>query len=129
MSDPKMFRPEDIPQEFSEEAKTLLRALKPEPPELVERRRRLLAELTTQAESATGPLQQVLSALRNVFLGMEPEVPFKDGLAEEFSRALQLFGQNPAVLDPPPALITECMSYMRERVERMGVGYLLNKAR
>jgi hypothetical protein len=124
-----MYRPEDIPAEFSEEAKTMLKALKPEPPELVERRQQLLAELTSQVASTTGALQQVLSALREILLGMQPEVPFKDGLAEEFSRALQLFGQNPAALDPPPALITECMNYMRERVHRMGVGFLLEKTR
>lgn len=124
-----MYKPEDIPPNLPEEAKTLLKALKPEPPELVEWRKRLLGELTSQAGSTTGPLQQVLIALREVFLGMEPDMPFKEGLAEEFSRALQVFGQNPAALDPPPALITECMNYMRQRVERMGVGYLLNKAR
>jgi hypothetical protein len=120
-----MFKPEDIPLELPEDVKSLLGALKPEPPELVERRKQLLAELTSQAASTTGPLQQLLIALREVFLGMQPEVPFKAGLSEEFSRALQRFGQNPAALNPPPALLTECMIYFRERVDRMGVGFLL----
>jgi len=124
-----MYKPEDIPPQLPEEAKALLRALKPEPPELVAWRKRLLAELTAKASSSTGPLQQMVITLREIFLAMEPEVPFKPGLAEEYSRALQSFGQNPAALDPPPALISECMSYMRERVVRMGWGSLLDKAR
>lgn len=129
MPNPKMFKPEDIPADLPEDARSLLRALEPEPPELVEWRKRLLAELTSQAASTTGPLQQVLIALRELFLGMQPEVPFKAGLEEEYSRALQRFRQNPAALDPPPALITECMSYMRERLERMGLGFMLKKER
>jgi hypothetical protein len=124
-----MYKPEDIPPDLPEDARSMLRALKPEPPELAEWRKRLLAELTSQTASAKGPLQQVLIALREIFLGMQPEVPFKAGLAEEFSRALQRFRQTPAAIDPPPPLITECMLYMRERVGRMGLGHLLDKAR
>lgn len=124
-----MFKPEEIPPELPEDAKTMLRALKPEPVELIERRKRLIAELTAQVASTTGPLQQLFVSLREVFLGMQPEVPFKAGLSEEFSRALQRFGQNPTALNPPPALLTECMIYLRERVERMGVGFMLEKAR
>lgn len=124
-----MFKPEDIPQELPEEVKTLLNSLKPEPPELLERRQRLLAELHSQIPTSTGALEQVLIALREVLLAMQPEVPFKAELSEEFARALKRFGQNPASLDPPPALLAECMSYLRERMESMGAGYMLEKAR
>jgi hypothetical protein len=122
-----MFKPEEIPANLPQEVKTLLTALKPEPPELIEQRQRLLAELTSQAASATGPLQQLLSSVREVFLAMQPEMPFKASLSEDFSRALQRYAQEPNALNPPPPLLTECMSYLHDRVQSMGLGYMLEK--
>lgn len=124
-----MFKPEDIPTELPEEVKTLLTALKPEPAALIERRKRLLAELTTQVASSTGPLQQLWSAVREVFLAMQPEVPFKASLSEDFNRALQRYAQEPNSLNPPPPLLSECMAYLHERVESMGLGFMLEKGR
>lgn len=122
-----MFKPEDIPANLPQEVKTLLTALKPEPAELIERRQRLLAELTSQAAAATGPLHQLLSSVREVFLAMQPEMPFKPSLSEDFSRALQRYAQEPNALNPPPPLLTECMGYLHERVQSMGLGYMLEK--
>lgn len=124
-----MFKPEDIPTELPQEVKTLLTALKPEPAALIERRKRLLAELTTQVASTSGQLQQLFSAVREVFLGMQPEVPFKASLSEDFSRALQRYAQEPNSLNPPPPLLSECMAYLHERVESMGLGFMLEKGR
>jgi len=124
-----MFKPEDIPPELPEEVRTLLTALKPEPPALIERRKQLLAELSSQAASATGALQQLLNAVREVFLAMQPDMPFKASLADDFSRALQRYAQEPNTLNPPPPLLSECMSYLRDRVESMGLGYMLEKTR
>lgn len=122
-----MFKPEDIPADLPQEVKTLLTALKPEPPELVERRQRLLAELTSQSASATGALQQLFSTVREVFLAMQPDMPFKASLSEDFSRALKRYAQEPSNLNPPPPLLSECMSYLHDRLESMGLGYMLEK--
>jgi hypothetical protein len=124
-----MFKPEDIPPELPEEVKALLIALKPEPPALIEQRQRLLAELTAQIASTTGALQHLLIALREVFLAMQPEVPFKASLSEDFSRALQRYVQEPAALSSPHPLLTECIHYLNERVESTGLGAMLERAR
>ncbi|HYH98533.1 hypothetical protein [Hyalangium sp.] len=124
-----MFKPEDIPPELPEEVRALLIALKPEPPALIERRQRLLVDLTTQVASTTGALQHLLSALREVFLAMQPEVPFKASLSEDFSRALQRYAQEPAALSSPHPLLTECINYLHERVESTGLGAMLESSR
>lgn len=124
-----MFKPENIPQELPEEVKSVMASLKPEPPALLEKRKRLLAELTSQVASSTGALQQLLSAVQEVLLAMQPEVPFKASLAEDFDRALRRYAQELPKVAPPPPLLAECMNYLRERVEAMGLGNMLEKAR
>jgi hypothetical protein len=105
--------------------KALLGTLKPEPQALVDKRMRLLAELDTQCASAKGALQQVFNKLRVVLQAIHPQVPFQAGLAQDFARALEHYGKDPTAPKQPPALLTECIGYMQERVEAMGLGELL----
>jgi hypothetical protein len=120
-----MFKPEEIPTELPQEVKSLLDMLRPEPPMLVDKRKRLLAELDTQSASAKGALQQVLHKLRAVLQAMQPQVPFQAGLTEEFARALERYGKDPTAPKQLPALLVECIGYLQERVEAMGLGSLL----
>ncbi|WP_224241131.1 hypothetical protein [Hyalangium gracile] len=123
-----MFKPEDIPPELPQEVKTLLSTLKPEPPALLERRQRLLATIEAQLPSTKGAFRQVLEAVRAMFLAMQPQVPFQARLAENFARALKLYAKELGTGSPPP-LLTDCMSYLQERVESMGLGSMLETVR
>ncbi len=120
-----MFKPGDIPPELPEEVKALLGTLKPEPQALLDKRKRLLADLEAQAGVATGALQQLLNKLREALQALQPQVPFQAVLSEDFARVLERYAKDPAAPKPPPALVMECMRYMQERVEAMGLGPLL----
>jgi hypothetical protein len=120
-----MFKPEEIPAQLPEEVRAFLGHLKPEPEALRQKRERLLAELGRQLPSATGSLQRLLNKLRAALLAMEPQAPFQAVLAEDFSQVLQHYAKDPAAPKPPPPLVLECMGYLRERVEAMGLGPLL----
>ncbi|KFA94800.1 hypothetical protein [Archangium violaceum] len=120
-----MFKPEEIPADLPDEVKAFLGHLKPEPEALCQKRKRLLAELGKQLPSARGSLQRLLNKLRAALLAMESQAPFQATLAEDFSQVLAHYAKDPAAPNPPPSIVLECMSYMRERVEAMGMGPLL----
>lgn len=123
-----MSKPEDLPADLPEEVKAVLSQLKPEPEALVRRRERLLAELDTQIKSTTGALQQMLGKLQAVLQSMQPQAPFSSRIAEEFSQALTAYMADSAAPKPPPPVVGECMTYLRERAEAMGLGQLLVSA-
>lgn len=123
-----MSKPEDLPADLPEEVKAVLSQLKPEPEALVRRRERLLAELDQQLQSTTGMLQQLLGKLQGLLQSMQPQAPFNPRMAEEFSQALAAYMADPATPKPPPPLVGECMTYLRERAEAMGLGQLLVSA-
>jgi hypothetical protein len=116
-----MFKPGDIPAELPEEVKALLGKLKPEPQALQDKRKRLLAELEAQSASASGELRPVLNKLREVLQALQPQVPFQPRLSEDFTRVLESYAKGPST-PKPPALVMECMRYLQERVEAMGMG-------
>ncbi|HEX5747757.1 MAG TPA: hypothetical protein VFZ09_16030 [Archangium sp.] len=120
-----MFKPEEIPADLPDEVKAVLGHLKPEPEALRQRRERLLAELGKQLPSSKGSLQRLLNKLRATLLAMESQASFQATLAGDFHQVLQHYAKDPAAPNPPPALVLECMSYLRERVEAMGLGSLL----
>jgi hypothetical protein len=123
-----MSKPEDLPADLPEEVKAVLSQLKPEPEALVRRRERLLAELDNQIKSSTGLLQQLLGKLQGLLQSMQPQAPFNSRIAEEFSQVLAAYVADPATPKPPPPLVGECMTYLRERAEAMGMGQLLASA-
>jgi hypothetical protein len=123
-----MSKPEDLPADLPEEVKAVLSQLKPEPEALVRRREKLLAELDSQLKSTTGALQQMLGKLQAVLQSMQPQTPFSPRIAEEFSQALTAYMADAASPKPPPPVVAECMTYLRERAEAMGLGQLLVSA-
>ena len=120
-----MFKPEDLPPELPAEARALLATIKPEPPELLARRKKLLAEIDAQLSSAQGAFRVLLTATRAVILGLQPEEPFHSKLSAEFARAAERYAKDPASPKSPPPILTESMNYLRERLESMGLGALV----
>lgn len=120
-----MFKPESIPADVAEEVKALLGSLMPEPEALVKKRQRLVAELDKQVKATSGTLAQLMQQVRAVLLSLQPQAPLELKLAEDFAKALERYVKDTAAPKPPPALLNECMAYMRERVEAMGLGTML----
>jgi hypothetical protein len=120
-----MFKPEDIPAELPDEVKGFLGRLQPEPQELLKKRAQLLAQLGMQLKSATGTQKRLLVKLQAALLSLQPHVPFQASLAGDFQQVLGDYMKDPATPKPPPPLVIECMRYMQERVEAMGLGNLL----
>ena len=86
-----------------------------EPPEMIERRGKLLAELDNQQKSATGTIKAVMLKLMQVFKAMEPGSPLDEQLYQDFKDAFIRLSKDPAAIPVNP-LFFECVEYMQSRI-------------
>ncbi len=122
-----MIKPDTLPANLPADVKALLSSLKPEPAALLETRKRLLTELGTQSATAQGALRDLLHATRAALQALQAQVALQAQASQRFARALERYVKESGAAAPPP-LILECMRYLRERVEAMGLGALMAQA-
>ena len=120
-----MSNPKDLPPDVPDEVKLVLSRLKPEPVPIAEEREQLLAGLEAARASAQGSLQQLLEQVREVLLSTKPDAPFQPRFAREFSAALARYETDPDAPKPPPEILFDCLSFLRELVQARGLGPLL----
>jgi hypothetical protein len=90
-----------------------------EPPELGQKRERLLAELDKQAKAATKPtLQQVLRKMHDLLSHTQANAPMDLQLYTDVKNAFQRFQKDPVL--PPPAIIMEGVEFLQERLVALG---------
>jgi hypothetical protein len=122
-----MFQSKDIPAGLPDEVKQLLGRIKSEPLALRNQRQSLLLQLETQRLTATGTPREVLSALRAVLLAISSHTSAQLEAQQDFTRALERYAKESATPKPLPSVVLECMGYLRDRVEAMGLGDVLEK--
>jgi hypothetical protein len=90
-----------------------------EPPELGQKRERLLAELDKQAKIAAKPsLQQVLRKMHDLLSHTQANAPMDLRLYEDVKGAFMRFQKDPVL--PPPAIIMEVVEFLQERLVALG---------
>lgn len=114
-------KPEDIPEGVPEEIRSYLLKYKPEPPELVQKRERLIEELDKQIKTSSGTLQQLLRKLHLVLKNLNPQVPYDPSLTADFEGLLTRYAKDPSAPKPPPEIANEVMAYMAEHLAAVGL--------
>ncbi|WP_224241129.1 hypothetical protein [Hyalangium gracile] len=114
-----------IPKDVPDEVKVVLAHLKHEPESFEEDRKLLLAELDSLAASAQGTLQPLVERMRVVIQSTRPGAAFEPHLAREFSAALESYLKDPTTPKLLPALIADCLMFLRDHIEATGMGPLL----
>jgi hypothetical protein len=114
-------KPEEIPEGVPEEIRSYLLKYKPEPPELVQKRERLMEELDKQIKASSGVLQQLLRKLHLVLKNLNPQVPYDPSLTADFEGLLTRYVKDPSAPKPPPDIAHEVMAYMAEHLAAVGL--------
>lgn len=114
-------KPEEIPEGVPEEIRSYLLKYKPEPPELVQKRERLMEELDKQIKASTGVVQQLLRKLHLVLKNLHPQVPYDPALTADFESLLTRYVKDPSAPKPPPGIANEVMAYMAEHLAAVGL--------
>ena len=122
-----MFQSRDIPAGLPDEVKQLLGRIKPEPLALRSQRQALLLQLESQRLTATGATREVLSALHAVLRALSSHARAQLEAQQDFTRALERYTKASATPQPLPAVSLACMGYLRDRVEAMGLGNVLDE--
>jgi hypothetical protein len=86
-----------------------------EPPDLIARRGKLLADLDTQHKSATGTVKVFMMKMIQVLKAMEPNAPLDEQLYQDFKDAFVRLSKDPAAIPIHP-LILESIEYMQMRI-------------
>jgi hypothetical protein len=95
------------------------RPLPPEPPELIEKRGKLLAELEVQSKTATGTFLQVCRTMTKLVASTDPGSPFDERLYGDVSGALQRFMKDPIL--PLPPVLGMVVDYLSQRLNTYGM--------
>jgi hypothetical protein len=122
-----MFQPDDLLAHLPGEVKQLLGHIQPEPLALRNQRKALLLQLESQRLTATGALREVLYALHAVLQAMASHMGAQVESQQHFDRALKRYVKESIPARPLPPVVLECMGYLRDRVEAMGLGEVLKK--
>ncbi|SEU26506.1 hypothetical protein [Stigmatella erecta] len=122
-----LFQPDDLPAGLPGEVKQLLGRIKPEPLALRNQRKALLLQLESQRLAATGALREVLSTLHAVLQAMASHLGAQVESQQGFDRALKRYAKESIPARPLPPVVLECMGYLRDRVEAMGLGEVLER--
>jgi len=93
--------------------------LPPEPPDLVEKREKLLTELEAQSKTAQGTLLQVVRTMKMLVASTAPSAPFDEKLYGDVSGALSRFMKDPVL--PVPPVLGAVVAYLQERLNTYGV--------
>ena len=90
-----------------------------EPPELAQKRERLLAELDKQAKAATKQtLQAVLRKMHDLLSHTQANAPMDLQMYTDVKNAFQRFQKDPVL--PPPTIIMEGVEFLQERLVALG---------
>ncbi|MBZ4417166.1 hypothetical protein [Myxococcus sp. RHSTA-1-4] len=95
------------------------RPLPPEPPEVIAKRDKLLAELEVQSKTATGTFQQVVRTMKTLVTSTQPGSPFDEALYGDVSGALNRFMKDPIL--PVPPVLGMVVDYLQTRLSTYGV--------
>lgn len=95
------------------------RPLPPEPPEVIAKRDKLLAELEVQSKTATGTFLQVVRTMKTLVSSTKPGTPFDEHLYGDVSGALNRFMQDPIL--PVPPVLALVVEYLQTRLNTYGV--------
>lgn len=89
-----------------------------EPPELIAKRTKIVADLEKQAQSASGAVQAAMRKMIQVFKAMDPNAPLDEQLYADFKGAFARLATDPGALPPPP-IFTECVEYLQARISAL----------
>lgn len=90
-------------------------AVPQEPPELIARRGKILAELEKQSKNAQGNLKACMLKAMQVLKSMEPSMPLDEQLYSDMTEAFMRLTKDPAP-PPPPEIFITLVEYMQERI-------------
>ncbi|HLL01358.1 MAG TPA: hypothetical protein VK539_12285 [Myxococcaceae bacterium] len=90
-------------------------AVPQEPPELIARRGKILAELEKQSKSAQGNLKACMVKAMQVLKSMEPSMPLDEQLYSDMTEAFMRLTKEPAP-PPPPEIFLTLVEYLQERI-------------
>lgn len=93
--------------------------LPPEPPELKEKRDKLLAELDVQGKTAQGTFLQVVRNMRKLVAASAPGTPLDEGMYKDVTDSLNRFMKDPIL--PPPAILGHVVEYLQYRISTYGM--------
>jgi hypothetical protein len=90
-------------------------AVPQEPPELIARRGKILAELEKQSKNAQGNLKACMLKAMQVLKAMEPSMPLDEQLYSDMTEAFMRLTKEPSP-PPPPEIFITLVEYMQERI-------------
>ncbi|WP_224369371.1 hypothetical protein [Hyalangium versicolor] len=97
------------------DSKAPMIAVPTEPPEMIARRGKILAELEKQLKTASGNIKACMLKSTQVLKAMEPSMPLDERLYQDFVEAFARLAKDPAAL-PPPDIFLTLVEYMQERI-------------
>jgi len=95
------------------------RPLPPEPPEVIAKRDKLLAELESQSKTAKGTFKEVVFTMKTLVSSTQPGTPFDEQLYGDVSGALNRFMKDPIL--PVPPVLGMVVEYLQTRLNTYGV--------
>ncbi|MFL5350578.1 MAG: hypothetical protein ACJ8AT_37885 [Hyalangium sp.] len=98
-----------------------------EPPEMIARRGKILAELEKQSKTATGNIKACMLKSVQVLKAMEPSAPLDEHLYRDFTEAFMRLTKDPAAL-PPPEIFLLTIEYMQERIAALSPQFTSSSA-
>lgn len=97
-------------------------AVPQEPPEMIARRGKILAELEKQSKTAQGGIKACMLKSIQVLKAMEPSMPLDEQLYQDMTESFMRLTKDPAPPTPPEIFLT-LVEYMQERISVLSPQY------